>query len=64
MRVVISLKQRFSRETIVKSVDTCLDRDLVVIGDLIYCEVLQGIKIKREREKFIHFCYHYPTMKW
>lgn len=37
--------------SIVKRVDTCLDRDLVVIGDLIYCEVLQGIKIKREREK-------------
>jgi predicted nucleic acid-binding protein len=37
--------------TTVKKVDTCLERDLVVIGDLIYCEVLQGIKIKREREQ-------------
>jgi len=34
---------------IVKKVDICLERELVVIGDLIYCEVMQGIKMKRDR---------------
>ena len=35
----------------VKKVDICLERDLVAVGDLIYCEVMQGIKIKHEREQ-------------
>ncbi|MCK5145490.1 PIN domain nuclease [bacterium] len=42
---------RNGNSTIVRSVDTCLDRNLIIIGDLIYCEIMQGIKIKREREK-------------
>jgi predicted nucleic acid-binding protein len=34
---------------IVKKVDQCLAQDLVGIGDLVYCEVLQGIRSTRER---------------
>ncbi len=34
---------------IVTKVDRCLEHDLVVIGDLIYCEVIQGIRLPRER---------------
>ena len=29
---------------VVARVDHCLDRDLVGIGDLVYCEVMQGIR--------------------
>jgi len=32
-------------------VDLCLDQDLVGIGDLIYCEVMQGIRLPRERRE-------------
>lgn len=32
-------------------VDECLDRDLVGIGDIIYCEVAQGIRSKKERNQ-------------
>ncbi len=32
-----------------KKVDDCLRQDLVGIGDLIYCEVMQGIRSPRER---------------
>ena len=42
---------RNGEPAVVKTVDTALDRDLVVMGDLIYCEVLQGIKNKRELEQ-------------
>lgn len=35
--------------SVVAKVDRCLDRDLVGIGDLIYCEVMQGIRSPRER---------------
>ena len=34
---------------VVAKVDRCLEQDLVVIGDLIYCEVIQGIRLPRER---------------
>ncbi|MDE0838907.1 MAG: PIN domain nuclease [Kiritimatiellae bacterium] len=34
---------------IVKKVDLCLEQDLVGIGDLVYCEVMQGIRSPRER---------------
>ena len=34
---------------IVDKVDLCLGQDLVGIGDLIYCEVMQGIRSPRER---------------
>lgn len=36
---------------VVDKVDLCLDRDLVGIGDLIYCEVMQGIRSPRERRE-------------
>jgi predicted nucleic acid-binding protein len=34
---------------VVEKVDRCLDRDLVGIGDLVYCEVMQGIRSPRAR---------------
>ena len=34
---------------IVRKVDVCLDQDLVGIGDLVYCEVMQGIRAASER---------------
>lgn len=34
---------------IVNKVDLCLERDLVGIGDLVYCEVMQGIRSPREK---------------
>ena len=34
---------------IVSKVDLCLERDLVGVGDLVYCEVMQGIRSPRER---------------
>ena len=34
---------------IVSKVDLCLDQNLVAIGDLIYCEVIQGIRLPHER---------------
>jgi hypothetical protein len=34
---------------VVAKVDRALERDLVVIGDLIYCEVMQGIRLRRQR---------------
>ena len=36
---------------IANKVDLCLDQDLVGIGDLIYCEVMQGIRSPRERRE-------------
>lgn len=36
---------------IANKVDHCLDQDLVGIGDLIYCEVMQGIRSPRERRE-------------
>ena len=35
---------------VVKKVDDCLGQDLVGIGDLIYCEIMQGIKAPAERK--------------
>jgi predicted nucleic acid-binding protein len=37
------------RPRVVAKVDQCLEQDLVAIGDLIYCEVMQGIRSPRER---------------
>jgi predicted nucleic acid-binding protein len=34
---------------VVRMVDYCLEHDLAGIGDLIYCEVVQGIRTKSER---------------
>ena len=36
---------------IVNKVDLCLEQDLVGIGDLIYCEVIQGIRSPRQRRE-------------
>ena len=36
---------------IVDAVDICLDKNLVGTGDLIYCEVMQGIRKERERDQ-------------
>ena len=36
---------------VVKKVDQCLEEDLVGIGDLVYCEVMQGIRAPRERNR-------------
>ena len=35
---------------VVQAVDAGLSRNFVAIGDLIYCEVMQGIGIKREQD--------------
>ena len=34
-----------------EKVDRCLDQDLVGIGDLVYCEVMQGIRSPRQRRE-------------
>ena len=34
---------------IVNKVDLCLEHDLVGIGDLVYCELMQGIRSPREK---------------
>ena len=36
---------------IVNKVDLCLEQDLVGIGDLVYCEVMQGIRSPRQRRR-------------
>jgi predicted nucleic acid-binding protein len=36
---------------VVEKVDLSLDQDLVGIGDLIYCEVMQGIRSPHERRE-------------
>ena len=36
---------------IVAKVDRCLEQDLVGIGDLVYCEIMQGIRSPRERSQ-------------
>jgi predicted nucleic acid-binding protein len=37
--------------SVVKKVDDCLEQDIVGIGDLIYCEVMQGIRSPRQRRQ-------------
>ncbi len=37
--------------TVVQGVDHCLDRDLVGIGDLVYCEVMQGLRSRHLQQK-------------
>lgn len=39
------------KPSVVTKVDQCLEQDLVGIGDLIYCEVMQGIYVSRQREQ-------------
>jgi len=36
---------------VVNKVDQCLEQDFVGIGDLVYCEVMQGIRSSRERSQ-------------
>ena len=36
---------------IVEKVDQCLERDLVGIGDLVYCEIMQGLHAPRQRSQ-------------
>ena len=36
---------------IVEKVDRCLEQDLVGIGDLVYCEIMQGIRSPRQRNQ-------------
>ena len=42
---------RDGEPSVVEKVDQCLERDLVGIGDLIYCEVIQGIRSPQERNR-------------
>jgi len=36
---------------VVKKVDQCLEQDQVGIGDLVYCEIMQGIRSHLDRNK-------------
>jgi predicted nucleic acid-binding protein len=40
---------RNGEPAVVRKVDRCLEKNLVGIGDLIYCEIMQGIKATAER---------------
>lgn len=42
---------RNGKESVVGMVDFSLDKELVAIGDLVYCEVMQGIRSPRERNE-------------
>ena len=42
---------REGEPVVANKVDLCLDQDLVGIGDLVYCEVVQGIRSPRERRE-------------
>ncbi len=42
---------RGGAQDVVQKVDQCLDQDLVGIGDLVYCEVMQGIRSPQERSQ-------------
>jgi predicted nucleic acid-binding protein len=41
---------RDGRPEVVAKVDRCLAQDQVGIGDLIYCELMQGVRSETERE--------------
>lgn len=36
---------------VVENVVRCLEQDLVAIGDLVYCEVMQGVRSPRQRQE-------------
>ena len=40
-----------TNSSVVARVDQCLEQDLVAIGDLIYCEIMQGIRSTRQRSQ-------------
>jgi predicted nucleic acid-binding protein len=37
--------------SIVEKVDRCLEEEIVGVGDLIYCEIMQGIRSSRARKE-------------
>ena len=37
--------------SVVEKVDQCLEQDSIGIGDLVYCEVMQGIRCPQERSQ-------------
>ena len=51
---------RNGEPSVVSTVDQCLERELVAVGDLIYCEVMQGIKVKKERGYVSHLFLSLP----
>lgn len=38
-----------SKHPVVEQVDKCLSSDLVLIGDLVYCEIMQGLRNQNDR---------------
>ena len=42
---------RAGEPCVVARVDRCLDQDLVGVGDIVYCEVIQGIRSSRQRRE-------------
>ena len=40
---------RDGKQAVVEEVDRCLEEESVIMGDLVYCEVMQGIKSPRQR---------------
>lgn len=42
---------RDGERSVVEKVQSCLDHELVAIGDLVYCEVMQGIRSARHRRE-------------
>jgi len=42
---------REGESSVADKVDLCLGQELVGIGDLVYCEVMQGIRSPRERRE-------------
>lgn len=42
---------RDGEPSVVEDVERCLDQDLVGIGDLVYCEVMQGIRSPRQQQE-------------
>ena len=49
---------------IVNKVDLSLEQDLVGIGDLIYSEVMQGIRSPGRGKKSHLSCFHFPGLTW
>lgn len=44
-------------------VDRCLEQDLVGIGDLVYCEVMQGIRSRRQRREVANLLQSLPKFE-
>jgi len=54
---------RNGEPTVVEKVDHYLDQDLVGIGDLIYCEVMQGIRSSRQRREISSLLRSLPSFE-